>query len=112
MNKTHGTDHYVGQHALVQRYILTDYYLSHIRQSGLDVIVREVKIVPSMNADTTLVIDYEVKWNPEFKKSVISYLQRLEKDTNGKTEENLKVFIQWGPTGICDISKVFIGWSS
>jgi hypothetical protein len=46
-----------------------------------------------MNADTTLVIDYEVKWNPEFKKSVISYLQKLEKDTNGKTEENLKVFI-------------------
>ena len=95
------------QHALVQRYILTDYYLSHIRQSGLDVFVREVKIVPSMNSETALVIDYEVKWNPEFKKSVISYLQRLEKDTNGKTEENLKVFIQWGPTGIFD-NRVFI----
>ena len=95
------------QHALVQRYILTDYYLSHIRQSGLDVFVREMKIVPSMNSETALVIDYEVKWNPEFKKSVISYLQRLEKDTNGKTEENLKVFIQWGPTGIFD-NRVFI----
>ena len=86
------------QHALVQRYILTDYYLSHIRQSGLDVFVREVKIVPSMSSDILIVIDYEVKWNKTFKNSIITYLQKLENDTNGLREKNEQVMVQWGPS--------------
>lgn len=95
------------QHALVQRQKLTEYYFSQIRQSGLDVKLREVKIVPSTANTAQLYVDYEVKWNPEFKKSFIAFLEKLEKDTNGRNEENHRVYIQWGPTGLFE-NRVFI----
>jgi len=95
------------QHAMLQRYKLTEYYMSQIRQSGLEVKVREVKIVPTTATTAELFVDYEVKWNSEFKKSFISFLERLEKDTNGRNEERLRVYIQWGPTGFFE-NRVFI----
>ena len=95
------------QHALIQRQKLTEYYFSQIRQSGLDVKLREVKIVPSTANTAQLYVDYEVKWNSDFKKSFIQFLEKLEKDTNGRNEENHRVYIQWGPTGLFE-NRVFI----
>ena len=73
--------------------------MSQIRQSGLDVIVRSVTVKPSVSDHATLVIDYEVKWNKEFKKEITRFLQKLEKDTV-KNDSNYQVYIQWGPTGL------------
>jgi hypothetical protein len=83
---------------LVQRQKLTNYYMSQIRQSGLDVNIREVKIVPSVGEMVELTVDYEVKWNKEFKKEIIRFLEKLEKDTV-RDNSNHQVYIQWGPTG-------------
>jgi hypothetical protein len=95
------------QHALIQRQKLTEYYLSQIRQSGLEIQLREVKIIPTSTNVVSLYIDYEVRWNSEFKKSFITFLEKLEKDTNGRNEENHRVYIQWGPTGLFE-NRVYI----
>lgn len=95
------------KNTLIQRQKLTKYYLSQIQQSGLEVKINEVKIVPSANDKVTLIIDYRVQWNPEFKKSMISFLEKLEKDTNGRKTNNNQVYIQWGPTGWNE-NRVFI----
>jgi hypothetical protein len=103
------------QNVLKQRMKLTEYYFSQLHQSGLDVKVKTVALAPAAtpltpvggNPNATIVVDYEVRMNPEFKKDFISFLQRLEKDTNGKTENHQQVYIQWGPTGLFE-NRVFI----
>jgi hypothetical protein len=95
------------QHALIQRQKLAQYYFSQIRQSGLEIKILEVKIIPTIAKEASLYIDYEVRWNAEFKKSFITFLEKLEKDTNGRNEENYRVYIQWGPTGLFE-NRVFI----
>ena len=96
------------QNVLKQRMKLTEYYFSQLHQSGLEVKPKGVTLAPVYgNPNATLVMDYEVRMNPEFKKDFISFLQRLEKDTNGKTENHQQVYIQWGPTGLFE-NRVFI----
>lgn len=83
------------RNTLIQRYKMTEYYLSQIHKSGLEVKIREMKV----SHDASLYLDYEVVWNKEFKKNIIAYLERLEKDTNGQSEVNHQVYIQWAATG-------------
>lgn len=90
--------HQTAKNTLIQREKITNYYFSQIRQSGLDVIIREVKILPSDTEKVKLVVDYEVKWNADFKKEMIKFLQRLENDT--KNDGGEQIYIQWGPTGL------------
>ena len=90
--------HQTAKNTLVQREKITNYYFSQIRQSGLDVIIREVKILPSDTEKVKLVVDYEVKWNAEYKKEILKFLERLEKDT--KNDGGQQIYIQWGPTGL------------
>lgn len=97
--------HQTARNALLQREKLANYYFSQIRQSGLDVIIREVKIVPTISEKVRLVVVYDVTWNPQFKKEMISFLQRLEKDT--KNDGGERIYIQWGPTGLFN-NRVFI----
>ena len=91
--------HETAKNTLIQRYKMTFYYMSQIRQSGLDVHVRSVSVEPSFNDKVRLNVDYEVKWNKEFKKEIIRFLEKLEKDTV-KNNANHQVYIQWGPTGL------------
>jgi hypothetical protein len=91
--------HQTSRNTLIQRYKITQYYMSQIRQSGLDVVVRSVTVKPSMGESVSLMIDYEVKWNKEFKKEIIRFLEKLEKDTV-TNNSNYQVYIQWGPTGL------------
>jgi hypothetical protein len=91
--------HETAKNTLIQRYRMTYYYMSQIRQSGLDVVVKSVSIDPSFNNKVRLNIDYEVKWNKEFKKEIIRFLEKLEKDTVNNDSNN-QVYIQWGPTGL------------
>jgi hypothetical protein len=65
----------------------------------LDVKIKSVSIVPSMSENATIEIDYQVYWNPEFKASMIRFLEKLEKDTAGEKQNNQQVYIQWAPTG-------------
>ena len=94
--------HMTAKHVLIQRQKLTKYYLSQIQQSGLEVKIKEVKVLPSMAENAKVVIDYEVRWIPEFKKSIISFLEKLEKDTDGKTKNNNQVYIQWDATSFAE----------
>lgn len=109
--KVNGSDlaaqHLTMNYALIQRYKITQYYFSQLHQSGLDVKVKNIQMIPTASSTATMVIDYEVKMNPEFRKSFITFLQKLEKDTNGRIEENHRVYIQWGPTGLFE-NRVFI----
>lgn len=91
--------HQTAKAVMVQRAKMTKYYFSQIRQSGLDAKITELKIEPTTNDKATVVLNYEVKWNPEFKKEMIRYLQQLEKDTS-TAREGGQVYIQWGPTGL------------
>lgn len=109
--KVNGADlaaqHLTMQHSLIQRVKLTQYYFSQLHQSGLEVKVKSIKMAPSLSDTATLHLDYEVRMNPEFKKNFITFLEKLEKDTNGRAEENHRVYIQWGPTGLYE-NRVFI----
>lgn len=91
--------HQTAKNALIQRYKITQYYMSQIRQSGLDVMVRSVNVEPSVSNMVVLTIDYEVKWNKEFKREIIRFLEKMEKDTV-RNDANHQVYIQWGPTGL------------
>lgn len=106
--KVNGQDlaaqHLTAKHALLQRHKLITYYFSQIRQSGLEVKIREVKILPSTNEMASLRISYDIRWNPEFKKNMIAFLERLEKESN---ESNRQIVIQWGSTGLFE-NRVFI----
>ena len=109
--RVNGNDLYASyataNYGMIQRHKLTEYYFQRIRSSGLEVKIRELKITPAANGRADVMIDYEVKFNKEFKKDLISFLERMEKDTNGRGEENNRVYIQWGPTGLFE-NRVFI----
>jgi hypothetical protein len=104
--KVNGNDlqaqHMSARHVLIQRQKLTKYYLSQIQQSGLEVKIKEVKVLPSLSENATVTIDYEVRWVPEYKKSIISFLEKLEKDTDGQTKTNNQVYIQWASSGFSE----------
>jgi hypothetical protein len=106
--KVNGDDLYAqaitAQATMNQRRKLTEYYFKQIRQSGLEAKIREVKILPYGNK-TQLSIDYEITWNAEFKKNMIAFLEKLQKDTEGQS--NQQVYIQWAPTGFFD-NRVYI----
>lgn len=100
------TKHTTARNALLQREKVTQYYMSQIRQSGLEVKIQEVKVIPSTSDKVYLAINYEVQWNKEFKKELFRFLEKLEKDSDQKTAEGL-VYIQWGPTGLFE-NRVYI----
>ena len=101
--KVNGNDllakHETAKIALIQRHKMAHYYMSQIRQSGLEVVVNSVSVLPNTSNKVSLAIEYEVKWNKEFKKDIIRFLEKLEKDTENENA-NLQVYIQWGPTGL------------
>ena len=98
--------HQTARNALLQREKITQYYFSQIRQSGLEVQINSVSVIPTTNNKALLQIEYEVKWNKEFKKEIIRFLEKLEKDGDEKTADGM-VYIQWGPTGLFE-NRVYI----
>lgn len=93
--------------AMIQRHRLIEYYFQSIRPVGLEVKVRELKITPSMKHMVSMSIDYDIQFNKEFKRDIISFLEKLERDTNGKNKVDESVYIQWGPTGLVE-NRVYI----
>lgn len=93
--------HVTLKNLLIQRHKITQYYMAEIRRSGIGAKITSVNIRPSMTDDVTLVIDYELIWNKNFKSEMIYFLQLLEKD-NDKNNNQHQVYIQWDSSGIFD----------
>jgi len=67
--------HLTMQYTLIQRVKITNYYFSQLHQSGLDVKVKGIQMMPTLGSNAA--------------------------------EENHRVYIQWGPTGLYE-NRVFI----
>jgi hypothetical protein len=92
--------HMLQRTLLIQREKMLDYYLRQIHQSGLDVEVHAIDLLPDPGEKVKISVEYRIKWNETFRKELLSFFRKLEKDTaniNGST-----VYIQWGTTGLSD----------
>ena len=90
--------HLTLKNLLIQRHKITQYYMAEIRRSGIDAKIKSVNIRPSMTDEVTLIIDYELVWNENFKNEIFRFLEKLERD-NDKNNNQHQVYIQWAPTG-------------
>jgi hypothetical protein len=93
--------HVTTQEALVQRYRMTEYYLHKMRTQGLEVSLSEVSYVPTYGDKVKIQVDYNVTWNQEFRRAVMDYFTKLEKDTGVRQDGTFKpnqhtVYIKWG----------------
>lgn len=89
--------HETMKNAFLQKELITKYYMQQIRQSGLEVKIKSVKVEPHIGSNVRLAVNYEVTWNKEFKREIISFLEMLERDTS-KQSSRYQVYIQWAPT--------------
>ncbi len=104
------SQHLTSKDAILQRKKLTEYLFKKIRSEGLIYKVTSVKTIPSTYNFATVQIEYEVKWDKDFRNMIIEFLQRLEKDTGGSFkdyDERQDSYIQWAPTGWSD-NRVYI----
>lgn len=77
------------KNAIYQRKRLAEYYLSHIRKTGLDLKIDSIKVLPTTASSVPIEINYTVSWNLEFKKNAITFFKNLQKETGGKFESFL-----------------------
>lgn len=84
--------------AMKQRQNVLQYYLNEMHRSGLDVRLRSVNVVPSINDNATLDIRYHVRWNSDFRSELLRVLHRIENDV--AHGEGKYYYIQYGPSGI------------
>ena len=99
------SQHLTTKDAILQRKKLTEYLFKKIRSEGLIYRIISVKTIPTTDNFATVQIEYEVKWDKDFRNMIIEFLQRLEKDTGGgykDYDERQDVVIQWAPTGLSD----------
>ena len=99
--------HLTTKNALLQREKVTKYYLQHIRQSGLEVKVRHIDMLPDAGDRVALNIAYEIVWEQQFKNELIGFLRRLQRDTQNTNTHN-QVYVQWGNSGIFEERRVHI----
>jgi len=110
-------EHLYGQYltsrnAIIQRYRITEYFFSRIRTQGLQAKLIRFEVPPSTKNKVPIYIEYSIRMNPQYKKTLIELLEKLQSDTGagpnvwtGKWREPAKgvdpytVYIQWGPTG-------------
>lgn len=93
-----GTDlhaaYITSKNTLLQRKKMIDYYFSRIRDTGLDVKIRSVKVIPTVSDTALLEIRYAVDWNRRFKNEFIEFLEKLQHDTKGDFDHN-DIIVQW-----------------
>jgi hypothetical protein len=111
--------HLTQQHSLEQRKRLTEYFLSKIRTDGLEAVVQEIRVEPSSSNEVLVYLKYRVRYKKDFWRELVSFLERLERDTGGGTDWNGRrqdprssqnprtVYVQWGATGLRE-NRVFI----
>jgi hypothetical protein len=99
--------HLTSKNTLLQREKMTEYYLQHIRQSGLQANVKHIDILPNAGEHVSLDVAYEIVWEEQFKNELIGFLRRLQKDTMNMNAYN-QVYVQWGTTSFFDDRRVHI----
>jgi hypothetical protein len=90
--------HLTSKNTILQREKVTEYYLQHIRQSGLQANIKHIDILPNAGHLVSLNVAYEVVWEDQFKKELIGFLKRLQNDTLNENASN-QIHVQWGTTG-------------
>jgi hypothetical protein len=100
--KVNGNDLYAqdvtARNVLYQRQRVMEYYLFQVRQSGLEAKIKKVEVVPTTEKFASILVDYEIKWNEEFKKEFIRFLKKMEKDT--QVDAPHQIHVQWDTTGL------------
>ena len=111
--------HLTQQHSLEQRKRLTEYFLSKIRTNGLEAKLQEIRVEPSATDEVLVYLKYRVRYKKDYWRELVSFLERLERDTGGGPDWNGRrqeprssqsprtVYIQWGPTGLRE-NRVYI----
>ncbi len=101
------------KNAILQRYRLTEYFFSRIRTQGLQLRLVRFEVQPSTKNKVPIYIEYDIRFDPQFKRTIIELLEKLQQDTNGGVNkwtgewrelppgvDPMTVYIQWGPTGL------------
>lgn len=93
------------QNAIVQRKKLTEYFFSQIQTQGLQLRLIRFEVQPSTSRRVPIFIEYDVRFDPQYKRVLIRFLEKLQRDTGGGRENSFgidphTVYIQWGPTGL------------
>ena len=111
--------HLTQQHSLEQRKRLTEYFLSKIRTNGLEATLQEIRVEPNATDEVLVYLKYRVRYKKDYWRELVSFLERLERDTGGGPDWNGRrqeprssqsprtVYIQWGATGLRE-NRVFI----
>ena len=100
------------KNAILQRYRLTEYFFSRIRAQGLQLRLVRFEVQPSTINKVPIYIEYDIRFDPEFKKSIIELLNKLQRDTSGGFNvwngqwqqlppgvDPMTIYIEWGPSG-------------
>ncbi len=103
------------KNAILQRYRLTEYFFSRIRTQGLQLRLVRFEVQPSTSNKVPIYLEYDIRFDPQFKQAIIELLEKLQQDTNGGFNkwsgqwrelppgvDPMTVYIQWGPTGLKD----------
>ena len=101
------------RNAIIQRYRVTEYFFSRIRTQGIQAKLIRFEVQPTISGKVPIYFEYSIRFNPEYKRLLIEFLEKLQEDTGakpniwtGKQPETARgvsphtVYIQWGPTGI------------
>ena len=101
------------RNTIIQRYRVTEYFFSRIRTQGIQAKLIRFEVQPTISGKVPIYFEYSIRFNPEYKRLLIEFLEKLQEDTGakpniwtGKQPETARgvsphtVYIQWGPTGI------------
>lgn len=98
VNAIKGADLYASyitsKNTLIQRRKIIEYYFSRIRENGLEAKLQSIRIIPTTGEKPKVELKYSVQWNRKFRAEFISFLERLEKDTNASFD-NHDLVLQW-----------------
>ena len=100
------------RNAIIQRYRVTEYFFSRIRTQGIQAKLIRFEVQPTISGKVPIYIEYSIRMNPSYKKTLIELLEKLQEDTGakpniwtGERQDTARgvsphtVYIQWGPTG-------------
>ena len=103
------------RNAIIQRYRVTEYFFSRIRTQGIQAKLIRFEVQPTISGKVPIYFEYSIRFNPEYKRLLIEFLEKLQEDTGAKpnvwTGKQLEtargvsphtVYIQWAPTGFLE----------
>lgn len=74
--------HHVIKNNIIQRKKLTEYYLNQYRHTAIELSILSISTPPSTSERIPIEIKYKVHFNDSKKNEIISFLKKLQSDTN------------------------------